>query len=145
MTEITGLGFVDRSSIFTGYKAEQMLSQIDKLRADVQRCIRSEQQWREQAHRTREEVAQEIKNEYAEENQQLRDELRFSVASLSSALELERYEDFCKRHLDCRLKNKSTGGKIPYVIQCGTGVGTSTKVYCQVCGASEDITDTSVW
>lgn len=145
MEESTEPSFEERSRIYTRHKAGQMIAAIDELRAGVQRCIESEQHWREVAHRSKEEVAREIQNEYSEENRRIRDELRFSIASLSSELELTRYNAFCKAHDPCRLRSRSDGGKMPYVIQVGTGVGVATKVFCQVCGASEDITDTSVW
>ncbi|MBR3739473.1 MAG: hypothetical protein IKN04_03325 [Clostridia bacterium] len=98
----------------------------------------------ERANKTREEVAQEIKNEFAEENARLKEQLRFSVATLSSEKELRAYNDFVDEHRTCRL-TKATGGMIPYVIQHGHGLGCCTTVYCQVCGASKNITDSSVW
>lgn len=98
----------------------------------------------DRANKTREEVDQEIKNEFAEENARLKEQLRFSVATLSSEKELRAYNDFVDEHRTCRL-TKATGGKIPYVIQHGHGLGCCTTVFCQVCGASKDITDSSVW
>lgn len=98
----------------------------------------------ERANKTREEVAQEIKNEWEEENKRLKEQLRLSVASLASEKELVAYNAFVKKHEKCRL-TKATGGMKPYVIQHGHGLGYCTKVYCQVCGQSEDITDDSVW
>lgn len=145
MEEIQELSFEERSRIYTSHKSNQMMAQIDELRSDIQRCIESEQHWREVAHRSKGEVAREIRNEHDEENQRLKDELRLSVASLSSELELAKYNEFCKAHASCRMRSKYDGGRMPYVVQCGTGVGTVTRVYCQVCGASEDITDMSVW
>ena len=98
----------------------------------------------ERANKTREEVAQEIKNEYAQENARLKEELRFAIATLSSEKELDAYNAFVNKHRKCRL-TKATSGMIPYVIQRGHGLGCCTTVYCQVCNKSEDITDSSVW
>ena len=99
----------------------------------------------ERANKTREEVAQEIKNEWEAENRNLKERLRFSVASLSSEKELADYTAFVEAHEACRLKSKMDGAKMPYVKQFGTGVGCCTYVYCQVCGQRKDITDSSVW
>lgn len=94
---------------------------------------------------TREEVASEIKNDFEEENKRIKEQLRFSIASVYSQKELDAYNAFVEKHTPCRLKKKIDGGKMPYVRQYGTGLGVCTTVYCPVCEASEDITDTSCW
>lgn len=99
----------------------------------------------EKAHKRRDTIKAEIVNEYEAENRELRDQLRYSVAFLHSDKELEAYNAFCKKHESCRLTAKINGGKIPYVTQYGTGVGVCTTVHCQVCGESEDITDSTIW
>lgn len=95
--------------------------------------------------KSKEEIKAEVNNEYEEENKYLRSQLNLSIVSLSSEAELEAYNQFVKKHERCRLKYKVDGGKMPYVIQQGNGLGCCTTVYCQVCGASKDITDSSVW
>ena len=97
------------------------------------------------ASRTHDEVALEVKNEHDAENRELKRRLRFCVAELSSEAELDAYNKFVADHEKCRLNSKINGGKMPYVVQCGTGIGTCTKVVCQVCGAEQNITDTSIW
>ncbi|MBR3741730.1 MAG: hypothetical protein IKN04_14960 [Clostridia bacterium] len=104
-----------------------------------------EAQERKRANMTREEVAKEIANEYEEENQRIKKQLQFSVASLSSQNELDAYNAFVEKHAQCRCKRRIDEGKMPYVIQQCTGIGRCTTVYCQVCGASQDITDVSCW
>lgn len=99
----------------------------------------------ERANKTREEVAQEIKNEWEEENKRLKEQLRLSVASLASEKELADYNAFVEAHEACRLTSKAAGAKMPYVKQFGAGIGCCTYVYCQVCGKHQDITDSSVW
>lgn len=99
----------------------------------------------EKSAMTKEEVKAEVVNEYAEENAGLRRQLSLSVARLHSDKELEAYDRFVSEHDICRSELKINHGKMPYVIQIGTGIGTCTKVCCQVCGATEDITDVSVW
>ena len=44
-----------------------------------------------------------------------------------------------------RAESKANGGRRPYLIPTGTGVGVILKVVCPICGESEDITDTEVW
>lgn len=84
-------------------------------------------------------------NEYEAENKMLRDQLRFAVATLSSEKELEAYNAFVAKHNQSCRNTKATGGMMPYIKQIGHGLGCCTTVYCQVCGASKDITDSSVW
>ena len=99
----------------------------------------------QRANKTKEEVIQEIQNEYAEENKRLKEQLRLSVVQLASEQELKAYNEFVEEHLQCARKFRIHDGKVPYVIQKGTGVGTCSSVHCQICGASKDITDVSVW
>lgn len=99
----------------------------------------------ERASKKRKEIERDIRNEHDAENRRLKERLRFSVAELNSEKELEAYRDFVKRHEPCRMGLRINGGKIPYVIQYGTGIGIATTVVCQVCGAKEDITDSSIW
>ena len=75
----------------------------------------------------------------------LKKQLELSIVSLDSEKELKAYKKFCKKHEKCQLSSKENGGKVPYIILNGTGVGTCKKVICQVCGKKQDITDISVW
>lgn len=99
---------------------------------------------REKTNKTKEEVKQEVLNEYKAENETLKSQIRRSIVILDSDKELEAYNAFVKKHEKCRM-TKATGSLIPYVMQQGHGFGCCTTVYCQVCGAHEDITDTTVW
>ena len=143
--EITEFSFAERSRIYTGHESNQMIRAIDELKQNIQRCIDSEQHWREVAHRSKEEVIREIRNEHDAENAELKDQLRFSVVTLSSEKELEAWNAFVEKHTPCRLTTKYAGGQIPYITQYGTGIGAVTKAHCQVCGAVEDISDYDVW
>lgn len=80
-----------------------------------------------------------------EENNRLKDELKFSIGQFFSQRELDDYNAFCKNHIHDRTTSKVNGGKAPYVIQEGTGIGVITKVKCPICGEEKDITDTEVW
>ena len=96
------------------------------------------------SNKTKEEVKQEVLNEYKAENESLKSQLRRSIVILDSDKGLEAYNAFVEKHEKCRM-TKATGGLIPYVMQQGHGFGCCTTVYCQVCDAHEDITDTTVW
>ena len=145
MEEEKGLSYEDRTDIFTRYTKAEVDKLFEKLRRIVYQCIDDEKRWRDKTNRDKEIIMAEIRNEHDEENRTLKSILKYSVATLHSDLELERYKKFCEQHEECRLKTKIDGGKMPYVVQYGTGIGVCTKVYCQACGKFEDITDSSVW
>lgn len=79
------------------------------------------------------------------ENAHLKHLLEMSPVTFDSEKELKAYKKFCKKHEKCQLSAKANGGKVPYIVLNGTGVGTCKKVICQVCGKWQDITDISVW
>ena len=145
MEEEKELSYEDRTDIFVRYTKAEVDKLFEKLRRIVYQCIDDEKRWRDKANRDKEIIMAEIRNEHDEENRTLKSILKYSVATLHSDLELERYKKFCEQHEECRLKTKIDGGKMPYVVQYGTGIGVCTKVYCQACGKFEDITDSSVW
>lgn len=59
--------------------------------------------------------------------------------------EMERWKAFCKKHEACRLNTKIDGGKMPYIIPYGTGIGCCYTAVCQACGEKEDITYSEGW
>lgn len=101
--------------------------------------------YRNQAQRTRQEVANEIVNEHEAENQRLQNKLKYAVAILNSDLELENYNRFLSEHEKCMRGSRANWGRVPYIKQVGTGIGTATTVVCQVCGAEQSITDFGNW
>ena len=92
-----------------------------------------------EASKTREEVIAEI------ENARLKEKLKFAFGFFSSEKELDAWRAFCKKHEECRCKYKIDGGKMPYIIPYGTGIGQCVTAVCQVCGEKLDITDMDVW
>ena len=120
------------------------LELVDNVRQTL--CYYQDETMRakEKASKTREEVAVEIKNEYAKENRMLNQKLKFSIASVSSEKELKDYNAFVEKHLVCR-QTKATGGALPIIKQHATGVGICTKLVCPVCHEEWDITDISTW
>lgn len=86
-----------------------------------------------------------VRAEYEQRIAQLEEKLRLSYGEFSSQREKDAYNDFEQRHIHERLTMKSQGGKAPYLIPTGTGIGTHLEVVCPICGAKENITDFEVW
>lgn len=86
-----------------------------------------------------------VRKEYEERISQLEQKLRLSYGSFSSQKELDAYHDFEMQHMHDRLISRHNGGRAPYLIPTGTGLGIILKVVCPICGESEDITDMGVW
>jgi hypothetical protein len=86
-----------------------------------------------------------VYEQFQNEMDSLREQLRLSYGSFSSQKEKDRYIQFEKRHMHNRTESKANGGRAPYLIPTGAGIGTILKVVCPICGESEDITDTEVW
>ena len=86
-----------------------------------------------------------VRKEYEKRITQLEKELQLSYGSFASQKEKEAYNEFEKEHMHNRLSSKYNGGRAPYLIPTGTGIGTILKVVCPICGESKDITDNSVW
>ena len=118
--------------------ANEVYNVIKHYHDIAQRAIRK-------AERTEKQVRSDVTNEYAMENECLRRELKYSVACVHSDMELEAYNKFVEDHQKCQLNFKIDSGRMPYVVQVGTGVGVCTKVCCPICGAVTDITDMSIW
>ena len=86
-----------------------------------------------------------VKHQYEDEIAQLKQQLSLSYGEFASQKELDAYRDFEKRHMHNRLTFRYNGGRAPYLIPTGTGVGTVLKVVCPICNESEDITDMEAW
>ena len=97
------------------------------------------------ANMTREEIkatAEQLKNK---EIEQLKEHQKLVYGSFDYPQEMERWKAFCKEHEKCRLQYKIDGGKMPYIIPYGTGLGCCYTAVCQACGEKEDITYTEGW
>lgn len=86
-----------------------------------------------------------VRENYEKRINNLKEQLSLSYGEFASQKEKEAYNEFEKEHMHDRLSSKYNGGRAPYLIPTGTGVGTNLKVVCPICGESKDITDTSVW
>lgn len=80
-----------------------------------------------------------------EELEHYRSEMQLVYGRFASKKEKHNYDVFWKKHEKCRKSAKINEGKIPYVVEEETGVGTLRTVVCPICGEKKDITDTSVW
>ena len=86
-----------------------------------------------------------VRNEFIDKIQYLEEERKMSYGHFSSQKEKDAYHDFEKRHMHDRMTSRANGGKCPYIIPTGAGIGTILKVVCPICGEQEDITDIEVW
>ena len=86
-----------------------------------------------------------VRKDYEKQINNLKEQLNLSYGKFSSQKELEAYHDFEKRHMHDRLTSRYNGGRAPYLIPTGNGIGTVLKVVCPICNESEDITDIGAW
>lgn len=86
-----------------------------------------------------------VRHEYEAEIAHLKERLSMSYGEFASQKEKDAYNAFEQRHMHQRLTMKIQGGKAPYLIPTGTGIGTHLEVVCPICGEKEDITDLDMW
>lgn len=86
-----------------------------------------------------------VKQDYEKQINTLKEQLSLSYGEFASEKERKAYNQFEKEHIHDRQTSKYNGGRAPYLIPIGTGMGTILNVVCPICGESKDITDTSVW
>lgn len=84
-------------------------------------------------------------NELKDQIHSLQERLTLSYGEFSSEKEKLAYEQFEKEHMHDRLISKYNGGRAPYLVPTGTGLGVLLKVVCPICGESKDITDVGAW
>ena len=86
-----------------------------------------------------------VRHEYEAEIAHLKERLSMSYGEFASQKEKEAYDQFEKEHMHDRCTSRYNGGRAPYLIPTGTGIGTHLEVVCPICGEKKDITDTEVW
>lgn len=86
-----------------------------------------------------------VRKDYEKQINNLKEQLNLSYGEFASQKEKEAYNEFEKEHMHDRLTSKYNGGRAPYLVPTGTGIGTILKVVCPICGESKEITDISVW
>ena len=96
-------------------------------------------------NRLTENAEQVVREDYKDQIDYLNERLNLSYGEFASEKELQAYKDFTNRHMHNRAESKANGGLAPYIIPNYTGLGCIKKVVCQICGESEDITDTEAW
>ena len=101
--------------------------------------------WKQMYIQWRHHGMEKANEELIDEISALQERLDLSYGQFASKKEKEAYKNFEQRHMHERLISKIQGGKAPYLIPTGTGIGTILNVVCPICGAREDITDTEGW
>lgn len=86
-----------------------------------------------------------VRKDYEKQINNLKEQLNLSYGEFASQKEKEAYDEFEKEHMHDRLTSRYNGGRAPYLVPTGTGIGIILKVVCPICGESKEITDTSVW
>ena len=86
-----------------------------------------------------------VRKEYEDEIARLKERLRLSYGEFATQKEKDAYDDFEQRHMHQLMESKAQGGKAPYLIPTGTGIGTHLVVVCPICGERENITDMEAW
>lgn len=86
-----------------------------------------------------------VRHEFEAEIAHLKERLALSYGEFASQKEKDAYKDFEQRHMHERQIMKIQGGRAPYLIPTGTGIGTHLEVVCPICGEKENITDWDVW
>lgn len=66
-----------------------------------------------------------------------------NLTDLFDEVELEAYQEFCKKHRNCGTHSTIGGGVS--VIVTSTGLGYTFECRCNRCGKTEDITNTDNW
>ena len=124
------------------YNEEELSTAVfDSIKYYRERCEELTRRNKELHERALEMANDELKDKI----QSLQEKLSMSYGEFSSQKEKDAYKDFERRHMHDRLTMKIQGGKCPYLIPTGTGIGTHLEVVCPICGEKENITDMSVW
>lgn len=139
--------------MFTSYDTEtQQVSHVyskDELVKSIDDTISyyelSLKRLHDENKKMRENAKAEVSKEFEHEINYLREKLRLSYGSFASQKELDAYNDFEQRHMHDRETSRYNGGRAPYLIPTGTGLGVIVHVKCPICGEEENITDDSVW
>lgn len=127
----------------------KILVEVDE--ADLKPFI---QQYIKRINELEKEIKKLRKNAIASVSQDLKNEIKFlnerlalSYGEFESKKELNDFKKFEQKHskLHDREHIKAYGGKAPYIIAEGTGLGTIKYVVCPICGEKKDITDIYCW
>lgn len=97
------------------------------------------------AAKTRAEIDAAAEQKNQEEIKRLKNNFSLVYGMFDFPQEKERWLAFCKKHEKCRLLPKVDGGKMPYIIPYGTGIGCCYTAVCQACGEKENITYSEGW
>ena len=124
------------------YTPQTFAQQVQDILEQYQNRTEQAEQF---AEKTREEIDIAAAKKNQEQIQQLKNKLSLVYGTFDFPEEKERWDSFCKKHEACRVKYKIDGGKMPYIIPYGTGIGCCYTAVCQACGEKEDITYSEGW
>jgi hypothetical protein len=126
----------------TQYTPQTFAQQVQEIMENYQaRAERAEKF----AAKTREEIKTEARRWKEEAFEQLEERDKLVYGRFDFPQEMERWKQFCDKHKACCSTFKANGGKMPYIIPYGTGIGTIYTAVCQVCGEKENITYSEGW
>ena len=128
-----------RTNIYSSEELQEAVSNTFQYYEDYIERLRNENR------RLKENAKEVVENNYKQQIANLEQHLRYSYGEFASQKELDAYENFVNKHMHNRMESAIEGGKAPYIIPHYTGIGCMKKVVCQICGESEDITDTEAW
>ena len=118
--------------------AAAVLNSIKYYKEKVEHLERICSLWREKGWEN-------ANDELKDQIQALQERLNLSYGEFASQKEKNAYLDFERRHMHERQYLKIQGGKAPYLIPTGTGIGTLLEVVCPICGEKENIKDMEAW
>lgn len=128
---------IEKNEVKTVYHEKELIEAIQNTFSYYREQLES-------AAKTKEELREEIQQEYINKIEQLKRKLNFSYYQFSSEAEKNAYNKFCEEHKKCR-NTIINGGRIPYIIPTYTGIGLNSMVVCPVCKEQKDITDYNIW
>ena len=118
--------------------SQAVFNTIKYYKGENERLKRENKEWHTKA-------LEKVNDELKDEIQFLQEKLALSYGQFSSEKEKQAYEQFEEEHMHNRLTSKYNGGRAPYLVPTGTGIGTLLKVVCPICSESKDITDMEAW
>lgn len=131
------------------WQGAKTIYNADELKDHVYNTIKyyedENKRLREENKQLTEDAISVVKKDYEQHIKYLDERLRLSYGEFASQKELDAYNEFEEEHMHDRRTSRKNGGRAPYLIPTGTGIGTVLKVVCPICGESKDITDMATW
>jgi len=126
----------------TQYTPQTFAQQVQEIMEHYQARAEQAEKF---AAKTRAEIDAAAEQKNQEEIKRLKNNFSLVYGMFDFPQEKERWLAFCKKHEKCRLLANVDGGKMPYIIPYGTGIGCCYTAVCQACGEKENITYSEGW